>query len=84
MPPEFKDTKRGFWQEVCHGISVDVQKLFDTNLDTVQIAVTLGTLLDTFQLKGEQIGLYNYVIIEALPKFLMYCIPFVKGLDPPY
>ncbi len=84
MPPEFEDAERGFWQEVRDGVSRDVRKLFDTHADAVQIAVTLGTLLDAFQLEGEAIGPYNHVVIEALPKLLTYRVPFVRGSDPPY
>lgn len=84
MPPEFEDTDRGFWQEVYEGIPADVRKLFDANPDAIQIAVTLGTLLDAFQLDEGKIGPYNPVVIEALPKLLTYRIPFIRGLDPPY
>lgn len=84
MPLEFEDAERGFWQEVCDGLPAEVRKLFDTDPDTIQIAVTLGTLLDTFQLDEGKIGPYNYVVVEALPKLLTYRIPFIRGSDPPY
>ncbi len=84
MPPEFEDAERGFWQEVRDGVSADVGKLLNTYADALQIAVTLGTLLDAFQLEGEGIGPYNLVVIEALPKLFTYRIPFVRGSDPPY
>ena len=83
MPPDFEDAETEFWQEVGYGVSADVGKLFDTDPDVIQIAVTLGTLLDAFQLEGEKVGPYNPVVIEALPKLLTYRIPFVRGSDPP-
>lgn len=84
MPPEFEEAERGFWQEVYDGIPTDVRKLFDTNLDAIQIAITLGTLLDAFQLDEGKIGPYNPVVVEALPTLLTYRIPFIRGSDPPY
>ena len=84
MPPTFEDAERGFWQEIYDGIPADTRKLFNDNPDVIQIAVSLGTLLDAFQLEEGKIGLYNPVVVEALPKLLSYRIPFIRGSDPPY
>jgi hypothetical protein len=84
MPPEFEDAERGFWHEVFAGVSVVSRKVLDENIDAVQIAVTLGTLLDAFQLDEGNIGPYSPVVVEALPKLLSYRIPMVRGSDPPY
>lgn len=84
MPPEFEDAERGFWQEVYEGVSADTRKIIDSNIDAVQTAVTLGTLLGAFQLDEGNIGPYNPVVIEAPPKLLSYRIPLVRGSDPPY
>lgn len=72
MPPEFEDAERGFWQEVCDGISADVRKLFDANPDAIQIAVTLGTLLDAFQLDEGKIGPYSH---KPFQSFLLTVFP---------
>jgi hypothetical protein len=49
------------------------------------MSVTLGTLLDAFQLEGGEIGPYNPVVVDALPKFLTYRIPLIRGAgSPPY
>jgi hypothetical protein len=84
MPPEFEDAERGFWHEVFAGVSVVTRKVLDENVDAVQTAVTLGTLLDAFQLDEGNIGPYSPVVVEALPKLLSYRIPMVRGSDPPY
>ncbi|KAF1828993.1 hypothetical protein BDW02DRAFT_574389 [Decorospora gaudefroyi] len=83
MPPEFEDAERGFWQEIWDGIPENVRS--HANPEAVQIAVTLGTLLDAFQLEEGKIGPYNPVVVDALPKFLTYRIPLIRGSgSPPY
>lgn len=84
MPPEFEDAERGFWEEIYNGVSSDTRKIIDSNIDAVQTAVTLGTLLGAFQLDEGNIGPYNPVVVEALPKLLSYRIPWVRGSDSPY
>jgi hypothetical protein len=85
MPPEFEEAERGFWQEIWAGISEKVRDHVNANLEAVQTAVMLGTLLDAFQLDEGKIGPFNPVVIEALPKFFTYRIPFLRGPDsPPY
>lgn len=84
IPPEFNDAEEGFWEEIRQGVPEDVQSLFRTNLAAIQLAVTVGTLLNAFQLDGEEIGPYNPVVIEALPKLLTYRIPFGRGSNTPY
>lgn len=84
MPAEFEEAERGFWQEIYDGIPAEVRNLFDTDPDAIQTAVTLGTLLDIFQLEEGKIVPCNRVVIEALPKFLSYRIPFLRGSDSPY
>ena len=84
MPDNFNESERGFWEEIFNGVPADMRKILDANLDVIQTAVMLGTLLGTFELEGSGIGPYNAVSVEALPKFLSYRIPFIRGLDPPY
>ena len=84
MLPEFEEAERGFWQEIYDGVSADTRRIIDSNIDAVQTAVTLGTLLGAFQLDEGNVGPYNPVVIEALPKLLSYRIPLVRGLDSPY
>ncbi|KAF2796871.1 hypothetical protein K505DRAFT_400234 [Melanomma pulvis-pyrius CBS 109.77] len=83
IPPEFEDAERGFWQEVWDGIPEDVRSHADP--EAVQIAVTLGTLLNAFQLEEGKIGPYNPVVVDAIPKLLTYRIPLIRETDsPPY
>ncbi|CUS08874.1 unnamed protein product, partial [Tuber aestivum] len=84
MPDEFEESERGFWQEVFDGVPADIRKVLDANLDVVQMAVILGTMLDTFESEEGKLGPYNPVSVEALPKFLSYRIPFLRNSDPPY
>jgi len=85
MPPDFENAEKGFWQEIYDGVPESVRKLLDTDPDAVQTAVMLGTLLDAFQLDEGKLGdRHNHVVLEALPKFFSYRIPFLRGSDPPY
>jgi hypothetical protein len=80
MPDGFDESERGFWQEIFGGVPADVRKILDANLDVVHTAVTLGLLLGTFELEEGKIGPCNPVSVEALPKFLSYRIPLIRGL----
>ncbi|KAF1828767.1 hypothetical protein BDW02DRAFT_574593 [Decorospora gaudefroyi] len=85
MPPEFEDAERGFWQEIWDGIPENVRS--HANPEAVQIAVTLGTLLNAFQLEDGKLtdGPHNPAVVDALPKFLTYRIPLIRGSgSPPY
>ena len=84
MPDEFEKSERGFWEEIFKGVPVDVRKVLDTNLEAVQTSVLLGTLLGAFELDDGKIGQCNPVVLAALPKFLSYRIPSLRGSDPPY
>jgi hypothetical protein len=83
-PDEFEESERGFWEEMFEGVPADVRKVLNANLEAVQMSVLLGTLLGTFELDNGKLGLCNPVMVVALPKFLSYRIPFLRGSDPPY
>ncbi|KAL8724464.1 MAG: hypothetical protein Q9166_007933 [cf. Caloplaca sp. 2 TL-2023] len=84
MPPQFEDAEKVFWQEIWGGIPKNVREFLHANSEAVQFAVTLGTLLDAFQLDEGKVGPYNPVVVEALPKFLTYRIPLIRGASSPY
>ena len=85
MPPHFNEAERGFWGEIYHGVPESVRKLLDTKPDLVQTALMVGTLLDAFQLdEGKLMDRHKDVVLEALPRFLSYRIPSLRGSDPPY
>ncbi|SPQ24790.1 261fcb83-3b3e-4e8a-b9c9-bc176070b476 [Thermothielavioides terrestris] len=48
MPDEFEVAERAFWKELFAGMSPKTREMLEDNLDLVQDAVILGTLLDTF------------------------------------
>ncbi|KAL8916162.1 MAG: hypothetical protein Q9208_008673 [Pyrenodesmia sp. 3 TL-2023] len=59
MPPYFEDVERAFWQEIDHHLPDHVRSSFHADPEATQIAVTLGTLLDTFQRDDGKIGPCN-------------------------
>ncbi|KAL8782678.1 MAG: hypothetical protein Q9213_005186 [Squamulea squamosa] len=84
MPPHFEDADRAFWYEIEHGIPDNVKRIFHDDPEVIQIAITLGTLLDAFQLDDGRVGPYNPVIVDALPKLLTYQFPVIRGSAAPY
>ncbi|KAL9024046.1 MAG: hypothetical protein Q9196_006800 [Gyalolechia fulgens] len=84
MPPEFEEAEKAFWQEIWAGIPQSVCEFLHANLEAVQSAVTLGTLLDAFQIDEGKVGPCNPVVVEALPKLLTYRLPLERGASPPY
>ncbi|KAH8772205.1 hypothetical protein BGZ57DRAFT_896052 [Hyaloscypha finlandica] len=84
MPDEFEEAERGFWEEIFYGVPADIREVLNANLEAVQTSVLLGTLSDTFELDDGKLGLCNPAMVAALPKFLSYRIPFLRGSDPPY
>ncbi|AEO67973.1 uncharacterized protein THITE_2145225 [Thermothielavioides terrestris NRRL 8126] len=83
MPDEFEVAERAFWKELFAGMSPKTREMLEDNLDLVQDAVILGTLLDTFFWENGKVGC-GEVSMKALPKFLTYRIPQVRGDEPPY
>ncbi|KAH6616017.1 hypothetical protein B0J18DRAFT_484837 [Chaetomium sp. MPI-SDFR-AT-0129] len=57
--------------------------MLEKKIDLVQDAVILGTLLDSFFWEDGNVGC-GEVTMKALPKFLTYRIPAVRGDEPPY
>jgi hypothetical protein len=81
MPEGFEEAERGFWEAVFDGVRPDVRRVLDANLDAVQTSVHIGTLLFTLDLEGDT---FNPAALKALPKFLTYRIPALRGQEPPY
>ena len=57
MPEEFEAAERGFWQELFAGLSDQTRAALERDMDLVQDAVILGTLLDAFFWEGGNVGL---------------------------
>lgn len=83
MPPEFEDAERAFWNELFDGMPAGTRAILEKEMDLVQDAVILGTLLNCFFFEEGKVGTGG-VALKALPQFLTYRIPFIRGNDPPY
>lgn len=57
--------------------------MLEENISLVQDAVILGTLLDAFFWEEGEVGC-GPITMKALPKFITYRIPMVRGDEPPY
>lgn len=83
MPDEFEVAEQAFWKELFGGMSQEIRGVLEANIDLIQDAVILGTILDTFFWEEGKVGC-GEVPMKALPKFLTYRIPQVRGDEPPY
>ncbi|KAI2472110.1 hypothetical protein F4781DRAFT_420222 [Annulohypoxylon bovei var. microspora] len=83
MPDEFEVAERAFWNELFGGMPTDTRDLLKKQIVLVQDAVILGTLLDCFFLEDGKVG-FSQVALKALPKFLTYRIPSIRGDEAPY
>ena len=81
MPDEFEDAERAFWSELFDGMSKETRDKLKAQIDLVQDAVILGTLLDCLSFEQGKV-VVGSVSQKALPKLLSYRIPFVRGTDP--
>ncbi|CAK7199368.1 hypothetical protein SEUCBS139899_002046 [Sporothrix eucalyptigena] len=84
MPPEFVEAEKAFWNSFFDGIpDEEVKSQVSQQLDLVQEAVLLGTLLDTFFIEDGTVGV-STVSVTALSKFLTYRLPALRDGAPPY
>lgn len=83
MPDEFEVAERGFWLELFSDMPLNVRDMLEKRVEVVQDAVMLGTLLDCFSLDNGKVGC-SQIVLKALPKFLTYQIPQVRGQKRPY
>ncbi|KAK4248948.1 hypothetical protein C7999DRAFT_39934 [Corynascus novoguineensis] len=83
IPEEFEVAERAPWNELFAGMAQKTHGMLEKNIDLVQDAVILGTLLDTFFWEDRQVG-YGEISMKALPRFLTYRITPVRGDEPPY
>jgi hypothetical protein len=83
MPDEFEVAERGFWRELFDGMPETVRKVLEKRINLVQDAVILGTLLDCFFIDNGKVG-FSQVALKALPKFLTYRMPLIRGDEQPY
>lgn len=83
VPDEFEDAEKAFWHELFEGMPTEIRQKLKGQLDLVQDAVMLGTLLDCFIFENGQIFV-GEIHTKTLPKLLTYQIPFIRGQGPPY
>lgn len=83
MPDEFEVAERGFWTELFDGMPEHIRTMLEKRIDLVQDVVTLATLLSCFFFEDGKVGV-GQVTLKALPKFMTYRIPFVRGQEQPY
>ena len=86
MSDGFEEAERGFWDSMFEGMPDSVrQNLLGQYLDAVQDAVLLGTFMDCFFLDevAHEVGVAS-VSLKALPKFLTYRLPHIRGDESPY
>ncbi|KAI1159532.1 hypothetical protein F5B18DRAFT_583699 [Nemania serpens] len=83
MPDEFEVAERGFWTELFNGMPEHIRTVLEKHIDLVQDAVILATLLNCFHFEEGEVGV-GEVSLRALPKFMTYQIPFVRGQEQPY
>lgn len=83
VPDEFEDAERAFWNELFDGMPADTRDQLKEQIDLVQDAVILGTLMDCLSFENGKV-IVGSVSKKALPKLVTYRIPFVRGNEPPY
>ncbi|KAJ9483481.1 hypothetical protein VN97_g9909 [Penicillium thymicola] len=83
VPDEFEDAERAFWHELFDGMPTEIHRKLKGEMNLVQDAVILGTLLDCLAFENGKVIVGN-VAKKALPNLLTEQIPFIRGQGPPY
>ncbi|KAJ5715830.1 uncharacterized protein N7483_013011 [Penicillium malachiteum] len=83
VPDEFEEAEKCFWNELFRGMQAGTRTKLEGQMDLIQDAVILGTLLDCLSFVDGEVIVGEFSI-KALHKLLTYRIPFVRGDDPPY
>lgn len=83
FPDEYEAAERGFWQGLFDDMPGKVRQTLHDRIHFVQDAILLGTLLDCFYLDNGKVGC-SRVSLKALPKFLSYQVPHIRGEGKPY
>ncbi|KAI9751450.1 MAG: hypothetical protein M4579_006060 [Chaenotheca gracillima] len=81
VPEYFEEAERGFWQEIFANAPDDTRKVLNANLEAVQTSVAIGMILFMLDLDSD---LDDAPGIRAIPKFLSYRLPALRGEGPPY
>ncbi|KAI0877567.1 hypothetical protein GGS24DRAFT_105183 [Hypoxylon argillaceum] len=81
MGSRFEDAERGFWWNLFLGMEDLMRVKLEGMADVIQLAVMVGTVMDSFYLDGDGSAQPAGVTVKALPRFLTYRIPLVRGKD---
>ncbi len=79
---EYQDMERGFWEEIIAGSPNAFRKTLEDNPEAIQTSFMIGTILHI--LERDTDGGFHKVSLAALPKFITYRIPALRGDNPPY
>ena len=71
-----------FWEEIIGSAPEPIRTTLENNPEAIQTSFMIGTVLDALGDSSE--GNFDMVVIKALPKFLKYRIPALRGDAPPY
>ncbi|KAI9828407.1 MAG: hypothetical protein M1832_002835 [Thelocarpon impressellum] len=78
----YEEMERGFWEEIVGGAQEPIRTTLENNYEAIQTSFMIGTVLDG--LETEDGCGFNQAVLNALPKFLTYRIPALRGDRPPY
>ncbi|KAI9815633.1 MAG: hypothetical protein M1832_005264 [Thelocarpon impressellum] len=78
----YQEMERAFWEEIVGGAPQPIRKTLEDNPEAIQTSFMIGTVLDILDTGVE--GRFNKVALRALPRFLKYRIPALRGDGPPY
>jgi len=70
VPDEFEDAERAFWNELFRGMPAETRDKLEQQINLVQDAVILGTLLDCLSFEQGKV-IIGSVSKKALPKLLI-------------
>ncbi|KAI9809970.1 MAG: hypothetical protein M1826_003805 [Phylliscum demangeonii] len=79
---EYQEMERGFWEDMVGHAPAAVLPTLRGHPEAVQISFLIGTVLEV--LETEVPGRFHQASLRALPKFLTYRIPALRGPDPPF
>ncbi|KAI9669522.1 MAG: hypothetical protein M1817_004641 [Caeruleum heppii] len=78
----YVEMEKGFWEEIIGGAPEHVRKILKANPEAIQTSFIIGTIFDVFDVSTEGKG--SPIVLKALPKWVTYRIPALRGDAPPY
>ncbi|KAI0563681.1 hypothetical protein FGB62_36g121 [Gracilaria domingensis] len=81
MPQDFAAAETSFWEAVFNGVPDHIHESLRCNMGAVQTCVKIGNVLENLDSEHG----FNKAAIKALPMFLTYRLPALRGKhEPPY